>query len=301
MAFCYECAAISHIGSRRRNHEDNFFIGELLTPDEQASLSQSGRKYIQKNLSADNSRNRIFAVSDGMGGHRDGEVASCMVAEALRSFTDDSLPKAFRRRRDKFAYVQNFQNMVRQTNRKMLECSDGGRETDHMGATLSGIILFADETAPFNIGDSSTFLFENDELKKLTVDDNEASWFEKNVRGEPEAKGRRLTKYFGLPESSGVLTAAISDPVPIREGQIFLISSDGLTDCMPDEKIAGVLADHSRDIRKTADILIESALAAENGGRDNITAVLLKIKKARPKGRPEIPIPAGWKIDKCVK
>lgn len=296
MAFCYECAAISHIGSRRKNHEDNFFIGELLTLDEQASLSQAGRKYIQKNLSADNSRNHIFAVSDGMGGHRDGEVASYMVADALRRFTASGRSKAFRRRQEKFRYIQDFQDMIWQTNRKMLECSGGDNEADHMGATLSGVILFADEIVPFNIGDSSTFLFQNNELRKLTVDDNGACWLEKNGRAEPEAKGRRLTKYFGLPESGGVLTAALSDPFAICEGQLLLISSDGLTDCLPDEKIAGVLADHSEDIKKTADILIENALASENGGRDNITAVVLKIKKVR-----QIQIPVGWKIDKCVK
>ena len=70
MAFFYECSAVTHIGTRRKNHEDNFYIGEMLTSLEQASLSQTGPRSVRKSIAADNGRNRIFAVSDGMGGHK---------------------------------------------------------------------------------------------------------------------------------------------------------------------------------------------------------------------------------------
>ncbi len=267
--FSFLCSAVSHIGNYRENQEDNFFIGEMITPREQALLSQSGEKIIRKDFFADSGKNRIYAVSDGMGGHEGGEVASCMVVDALRQFADLETGKAFHRRQDKFAYIENFQKMIRQTNLQMLRRDQGKSETACMGATLSGLILFADEAVSFHIGDSAAYLFENDILQKLTVDDTEMECF---------GKTRRLTKYFGLSEGSGILTAAISAPIVLRAGQIFLIASDGLTDSLRSEEIAGIIKERREDIGKAADVLIESALVAQNGGRDNITAVVLKIQ-----------------------
>lgn len=275
--YSLQCAALTHMGNRRKNNEDNFFIGEMLTAREQASMSQSGRKCIKRSLVTDGGQNRIFAVSDGMGGHENGEVASCMAMEALSRFAASNQAKPTVKQRDKFAYIEAFQDMIRQTNRKILGSSVNGSEDAGMGATLSGLIVFADETVTFNIGDSSVFLFEKNTVCKLTRDDNEAARFGEEGREMAGRKGRRLTKYLGLPESEGMLTAAISHPIPIRQGQIFLISSDGLTDCLWGKEIEKILADSSDNMGRAADKLIEGALGAKNGGNDNITVVLLKI------------------------
>jgi len=279
MAFSFECFVITHIGNRRKNNEDNFFIGKLLTPDEQRSMSQSENRVIQKKIVADGAINRIFAVSDGMGGHKHGEVASCMVTEALDKFTGSHQVKASRKRSEKFAYIQAFQEMIQQTNLNILEHADGENEIENMGSTLSGLIVFADEVAPFNIGDSSTFLFENGTLQKLTIDDNEAARFEKSGV-ELVSNGKRLIKYFGLPKSSGVLTATVSTPIPLRAGQIFVVSSDGLTDCLSPDSISKILGEYTGNPEKASAELVEAALHEENGGRDNITVVVLKIQKS---------------------
>lgn len=285
MAFLYECVAISHIGNHRKNNEDNFFIGESLTAHEQASMSQSGEKYRKKRVVADSGKNRIFAVSDGMGGHQDGEVASCMAVEALGQFDSLGQERACCRRQEKFAYIQAFQDMIQQTNRNMLKYSGAEEGIGQMGATLSGAIFFADEFVPFNIGDSSTFLYErgNKTLRKLTVDDNEAARLQKIGGGKPGSKGKRLTKYFGLPESEGALTATLSSPISIQDGQTLLISSDGLTECLSQEDIVRVLSGNMGDIGATADALIGHALTAKNGGHDNITVVVIKIQREHMK------------------
>lgn len=283
--FLYECCAVAHIGNRRANQEDNFFMGEMLTREEQAGISQTGRRAVKKTLTADNSRNRIFAVSDGMGGYRDGEIASCMAVEALRPFAGRDRARAFYGRRDKFAYIQDFQRMIRETNRDMLAYSGGDGGGDGMGSTLSGLIAFADEMVPFNIGDSSVFLCERGRLRKLTADDTEAAVFGGNDGIPARNPGRRLTKYFGLPESGGVLVAAISGPIPIRGGQIYLICSDGLTDSLTAGEIKEILDPHGCGAGEMADRLIEKTLAADGGGYDNITAVVLKIQKTVKGGR----------------
>lgn len=277
MSFSFECVALSHIGNHRKNNEDNFFIGKLLTLDEQRSMSQLENRFIQKKNEVDGEMNRIFAVSDGMGGYEDGEVASFIVTEALESFIQTHQSKAASKRLTKFSYIQAFQEMIQQTNQTLLESSG---EIDNMGATLSGLIVFADEAAPFNIGDSSTFIYENGSLRKLTTDDNEANRFKKFDIGGFGRSGKSLIKYFGLPKSSGVLTAEISTPVILNVGQLFLISSDGLTDSLSHEKISQVLMKYSDDPEKVSMELIEAALDGENNGRDNITIVIVKIKKS---------------------
>ena len=65
MGFSFHCVAITHIGNRRKNNEDNFFIGngEVLSPAEQQSMSPAGCTSIKKSMDADNAVNRIYAVS----------------------------------------------------------------------------------------------------------------------------------------------------------------------------------------------------------------------------------------------
>lgn len=280
MKLSFECAVVSHIGNCRKNHEDNFYIGEILSPEEQMSLSGEGKKSVLKVCAADNSRNRVFAVSDGMGGHKNGELASCIAAKELCLFSASDHRRAFKRRRDKFRYIQDFQDMIRRTNKKILEHPEGGSGIEQMGATFSGVIFFAGEMVSFHIGDSAVFLWEKGELRKLTEDD--AKFYPKAGDGDRAERGnRRLTKYLGIPETGGFLAATVSDPIPLRGGQIILASTDGLTDSLSVEKIAGILSAHKDNAVDAAKILTDCALADSGGGYDNITAVVVRVRKGR--------------------
>lgn len=278
MRFFFECSAATHIGNRRRNNEDNFFIGAgtLLSLEEQQSMSQSQTRMIRKATCLDGTANRIYAVSDGIGGHRDGETASRVTVEMLSAFSLRHQMKACGRRREKYAFIQAFQDLIGQTNMSMLDPS-GGLDADGMGATLTGVLCFADEAAAFNIGDSSTFLYENGSIRKLTVDDNEAERFKGTDTALLEAHGRRLTKYLGMPRSCGALTARISPPVPLRPGQIYLMASDGLTDCLTPDGLAQAILEAGCAPGPASVRLVEAALEQEGGGRDNITVVLVKV------------------------
>jgi len=290
MTFSFECLAITHIGNRRKNNEDNFYIGEVLLPEEQATMLQSGNRVISKGVVVSGTENRIFAVSDGMGGYKNGEVASYMVVDALDGFIGGRRErpghrqKASHKQSDKLAYIQAFQKMIVRANKGILEYDADGEPSEGMGATLSGIMVFSDEAVPFNIGDSSTFLYEDGSLRKLTSDDNEAAMYREVDVTKLEANGKRLTKYFGLLESSGMLTATISTPIPLRLGQVYLAASDGLTDSLPTDSISDIIKANSDNINKAAEGLVEAALAENNGGRDNITVVMVRVTRMTRKG-----------------
>ena len=278
MAYSYECFAVTHIGNHRKNNEDSFYIGYLISFDEQSAMSQEENKSITKSVVSDGMENRIFAVSDGMGGHEFGEIASSIVVSALDEFLIRHNQKACHKRNEKFAYIQSFQEMIDQANKEINKSAIDENSTGNMGATLSGVIVFPDEVVPFNIGDSSTFIYEKGNLRKLTADDNEAEMIGSTSAKKLEADGKRLTKYFGLPESSGVLTATISKPVSLKLGQIFIIVTDGLTDSLSQGEITKIIDKNTNCIKAAVSKLLEEALIGVNRGRDNITVVMVKIK-----------------------
>jgi protein phosphatase len=214
-----------------------------------------------------------------MGGHKYGKAASYIVVNALSEYAKGHRQPSCRNREEKFSYIQAFQEMINQVNQRIHEFAIKNDAAENMGATLSGVIVFSDEVAPFNIGDSSTYIFEKRALRKLTIDDNEAAMFENTPSEKLEASGKRLTKYFGLPKSSGVLTATISKPVPLKMGQIYLIASDGLTDCLSQNSIAQIIEDNINNMESAVNQLLKSSLRADGGGRDNITIVMIKIAK----------------------
>lgn len=280
MPLAIECFAISHIGNYRKNNEDNYYIGKYLTLEEQSLLSQEHRKYYSHNITTDESENRIFAVSDGMGGHEYGEVASYIVVHALDKFNKENLNRCTKKK-EKFAYIQAFQKVIDIANREINDFAISKNVGDNMGATLSGVIVFSNEIAPFNIGDSETFIYEKGSLTKLTTDDNEASIFGNANINNQESKGKRLTKYFGLPKSHGTLTATISKPISLKAGQIFITATDGLTDSLTTDEISNIIKNKTDTVGDTVNAILNKALSKDRGGRDNITIVMMKITKKR--------------------
>jgi len=82
-----------------------------------------------------------------------------------------------------------------------------------------------------------------------------------------------LNRHLGMPPEEGILEADISEIIQLQKGDTFLLCSDGLTDMVEDETIKDILA-ASIDTKEAAQMLINEAL--KNGGKDNVTAVVLK-------------------------
>lgn len=281
-----ECCLVSHIGNKRSNHEDNFYLSEgiYLTLEEQTQMKQDGEKYVAYSEQYPTCHQKIFAVSDGMGGHRGGEVASYMVTESLHCFEKKLQQMAAYSNEEKSECIKAFQQHIMQTNEMIL---NKARKENlmSMGATLSGLICLDQEAVIFNIGDSSTFLFEDSKLVKLTKDHNEAQLLIDRNMADPTdnvflRKKRRLTKYFGLEKEYGLLTAQMTKPFKLQENRLFLICSDGLTDSISLEEIQAILSQQNESIYVTAKTLIESALQEDkngNTGHDNTTLLLVRI------------------------
>ncbi len=212
----------------------------------------------------------LFAVADGMGGHNAGEVASALATTLLleRAVGQTLTPEWF-------------VDAITAINRTIHESAAESTERRGMGTTICALALVQShgETAAMpqvalaNVGDSRIYLWRAGTFRQLSVDH---SYVQELVTGglitEEEARvhPRRniVTRALGIDDQ----VAVDSWLLPVFSGDRFVLCSDGLVDEVPTAEIAA-LAAQQREPQVIADSLV--ALAKRNGGRDNITVVVV--------------------------
>ena len=240
-------ACLNALGSFRQNNEDNFFVqGKLRSGDKDKDI------FCQGSFS---SGNVLVGVFDGMGGESCGEVAPHIAAAVM---AETHLPEE-----DPAAEVVEF---CKYLNGEV--CSYAVRNgIPSMGSTLCGIWFRRKQCHIFHLGDSRVYLFRKKTLTRLTQDHSAPAI---GTRKGP------LLQYLGLPEEVYALNPGQTE-LPYRNGDQLLICSDGLTDMVTDDEIAEVLGtDEAPEgyVRK----LYERAM--NNGGRDNITIMLCRVRRS---------------------
>lgn len=210
----------------------------------------------------------VFAVADGMGGHEAGEIASGMCVRALAA-----MPQLASGERSVTAAV--LQQYLLRADSSIREVT-GARA----GTTLTGAVVVEQMGMPYwlvmNIGDSRTYRLSQGHFAQVSVDHSEVQ--ELVDAGEITAEQatvhpRRhvVTRALG----TGDETEADYWLLPVEEGDRILICSDGLNAELTDEHIHRILSTvgHPQD---AVDALIQAAL--RNGGRDNITVIVVDAK-----------------------
>jgi protein phosphatase len=215
----------------------------------------------------------IAILSDGMGGHLAGNVASRMAVEVIaeelakgRIDPNGSLPDSARDL--VVASVSAANDAIRAVARSRPECQG-------MGATVA-MCLVSDRVLVSSLGDSRVYRFADDELTQVTEDHTLAQrYLREGVISKREARvwpGRNLLiKGLGIEPS-------VDPDIRIdgaARGEIYLLCSDGLTEVVSDEAIAETLRDAaSGSLQSAVESLIEMANAG--GGPDNISVIMIK-------------------------
>jgi serine/threonine protein phosphatase PrpC len=205
----------------------------------------------------------LYAVADGMGGHRAGEVASRvalneLLANAPRSADSKALGRA-----------------VRAANRAVIESADKTRTRSGMGTTLTAAMVDGTHIAIAHVGDSRAYLLHEGQLTRITEDHSmvadlvrEGALTEEDARFHPQRSV--ITRALG---SDRNMVADLYEVEAIA-GDRLLLATDGLTGMIPDDYVAELLA-AERDPEAAAAKLVEAANRA--GGYDNITVVIVDI------------------------
>ncbi|HET7236098.1 MAG TPA: Stp1/IreP family PP2C-type Ser/Thr phosphatase [Actinomycetota bacterium] len=201
----------------------------------------------------------LYAVADGMGGHRGGEVASSLALETVQ--------RLFERQEGTLA------QQVTEANRAVFERSQQDRSVAGMGTTLTAALVEGDRVHLAHVGDSRAYLFRDGELTMLTEDHTlvHRMVMEGEItEAEAETHPHRsiLTRALGVDMNVQV----DEHDVQVADGDRLLLCSDGLTGMVSDDRIREILAS-APDPQEAVDALVRVANRA--GGVDNITAVLL--------------------------
>ena len=216
----------------------------------------------------------LFAVADGMGGHKAGDVASEVAVNTLAALAP-TIPD-----------IDLLGRAVESANHAVITES---QKTGHegMGTTITACVVHEDKLAIAHVGDSRAYLLHAGKLQQLTRDH---SWVADMVE-----QGRLTPEEARVHPNRSVITRALgSDPnmqpdlydITASEGDRLLLCSDGLTGMVDDGSIQALLA-RIRDPQRCAAALVNEAIA--NGGADNITVIVVDIagtnKKAERRER----------------
>jgi len=213
---------------------------------------------------------QLFAVADGMGGHNAGEVASALATTLLleRAVGQTLTPEWF-------------VEAITSINRTIHESAAESTERRGMGTTICALALVKpqgetsepQQVALANVGDSRIYLGRSGTFRQLSVDHSyvqelvtEGLITEEEARVHP--RRNIVTRALGIDDRVSVDSWLI----PLFAGDRFILCSDGLVDEVPTADIAAIVAEQ-REPQIIADALV--ALAKRNGGRDNITVVVV--------------------------
>ena len=254
----YACS--THIGNIREENEDNFYIdGKTASMDVETIAGV-----------LENEKN-IVSVCDGMGGEANGKEASALAAEQIKQA--DEVIKS----NDNSDINSVILSHIKLANDDVCKLSQKKRAFS--GSTLNIVYVEGETARSYNLGDSRTYLFRNNQFEQLSQDHTTAADLVRiGVLSEKEARryARRneLTQCIGIPLVKFKLNPHVKD-FELHENDIILICSDGLTDMCEDSTIISILStekDPKNAIQKLLDISLQ------NGGKDNITIILLYVK-----------------------
>jgi serine/threonine protein phosphatase PrpC len=230
---------------------------------EQAGLSDVGR---QREANEDNLviASPVFAVADGMGGARAGEVASRMAADAFGRLARDGTPE------------QRLTLVAKRANRQIFDLAQRDESHRGMGTTLTAAMLAAGAVSIGHVGDSRAYRLRDGVLEQLTQDHSLVAELERSGQLSPEAAEHHpqrsiITRALGPEPDVEVDTHTH----PARAGDVYLLCSDGLTGMLSDDEVAGLLGG-AASLDDAARSLIRAA--NQRGGKDNITVVLFRVE-----------------------
>lgn len=223
----------------------------------------------------------LFIVADGMGGHRAGDVASRLatdtIADFFRSTASEDVTWPYHFDTTLSEEENRLLTGIRIANRQIFERSVRSREYQGMGTTMVSMLFSETREAVFigHVGDSRCYRVREGEIRLMTrdhslVNDYLLAMPELTEEQRNELPKNVITRALGM-QDHVVVDLQTDHPKP---GDVYLLCSDGLSGMIPDDDILAIVEAEQApsDVCRR---LIEKA--NENGGEDNITAVVMKV------------------------
>lgn len=241
-----ESFAMTDIGSRRQVNQDYVYCS-----DDAVGLLPN-----------------LYIVADGMGGHKAGDFAS--------RYSVSEFEKEIKEQKAR-TIIGSMEGAVRLVNERLLKEAEAEPEYQGMGTTFVAACITQESLYVLNIGDSRLYLLsEKGTIRQITQDHSLVE--EKILRGEIERKdAKNHPEKNVITRALGAAEQVVPDffEVELEAGDYVLLCSDGLTNMVEDINIKEIILQKDASLEEKAEKLID--LANENGGKDNISLVLVHI------------------------
>jgi PPM family protein phosphatase len=241
---------ITDIGCIRKNNEDRILINDSLG---------------------------LFIVADGMGGHTHGEMAAELGIACMQHYIESS-----RDRLDvTWPFGYNFDlsidanlmiTAIQLANRQVWRQAEQAPEYAGMGTTIAAVLVTDDKVTVGSVGDSRVYLWRGGSLRQLTVDDTWVKAISGRGAGQVDVANHPLRNFLTQAAGSKDLVDVHTSELDLCEGDVILLSSDGLHGAVPDTTIASTI-ESGESLVAAAMNLVQ--LAKSGGGADNVSVILL--------------------------
>jgi serine/threonine protein phosphatase PrpC len=259
----YPVVARSHPGSTGKNNEDRFAVSAY------------------RSDAVPHAPILVAIISDGIGGHRGGEIASEMTVNLITQYLANSEP---------ITPLKTLQEAIQSTSNLVFEQAESKNGTRGMGSTVAATWIIGKRLYTSHVGDSRIFLLRNHQLHQLSVDH---SWvqeaMEMGIITEVEAKkhpnAHVIRRYLGSPTPPAVdqrlylhtpesdESAMANQGLELKPGDRIFLTTDGVTDLISNEDLLGLW--DGQNLEQVVTQTIDTA--NERGGFDNLSIVAIEI------------------------
>lgn len=245
-------SGLTDVGLQREHNEDSFLVLE---------------------------EHDLFIVADGMGGHRAGDVASRVATETMadffRSTANEDVTWPYHFDTTLSEEENRLLTGIRIANRQIFERSIRSREFQGMGTTMVSALFSARHNRLYigHVGDSRCYRIRDGEVRLMTrdhslINDYLLAMPELTEEQKGELPKNVITRALGM-QDHVVVDLQTDEPI---EGDIYVLCSDGLSGMVTDDTLLQLLGG-SEGPKEQCKLLVERA--NENGGEDNVTAVVM--------------------------
>lgn len=232
----------------------------------------------------------LVVLADGMGGYNAGEVASgiavSVVATEVRHSLQNASPVERGENDGEDLGVSLLRGNIQKANASIFHAAQSQPQYAGMGTTIVAGLFYDNRVAVGHVGDSRMYRLRGEVLETITRDHSLLQ--EQIDSGMISIEDARLSKNKNLVTRAVGIDDVVDSEIHVHDvliGDIYLLCSDGLNDMVEDDDIQATLYALQNNLPLAASQLVQ--MANDNGGRDNVSVILVKVKG-------KFTLPRGW-------
>ena len=254
------------------------------------------RSHNEDSIAAD-AANGLVVLADGMGGYNAGEVASGMattvIITEMQQILTAARPYDIDQRNNQEIATRLVREQVLKANTSIYQAAQSQPQYAGMGTTLVVCLFYDNRVLTAHLGDSRLYLQRGGSFRQVTRDHSLLQ--EQIDSGLITAEQAKKAQHKNLVTKALGIDPSVEPEIheyPTKPGDIYLLCSDGLCDMVEDDDIGMTLQALGANLKLAAQQLVQ--MANDNGGRDNVSVILVRVLREYPGTRGVMGKVFGW-------